>query len=52
MVARLAAERIQVGHQVAAHPVGVDELNDCRFFGDLGELRGQPAPSRRGRAPI
>jgi hypothetical protein len=36
MVGGLAAQRIEIGDQVAAHAVGVDELEHAGFLGDLG----------------
>ncbi len=52
MVDGFLAERIEVGDQVAAHAIGVDELEDGGFFGDLVELRAAHAWDwrRGGRA--
>ena len=36
MIAGLASQRVRIGDQVAAHAIGVDELNDRGFLGDIG----------------
>ena len=43
VVAGLGAERIEIGDQVAAHAVGVDQLDDAGFLGDFGVARGGDA---------
>ena len=40
MIARLRAQRVEIGDQVPAHAIGVDQLDDRRFLGDFGVARG------------
>ena len=47
MVAGLGAQRVEIGDQVAAHAVGVDQLHDAGFLGDLGVARGGHAGEQR-----
>ena len=44
MLALLVVQRVGVGHQVAAHPVGVDQLVHPGELGDVVLVRGRDVP--------
>ena len=55
VLALLVLQRVGVGHEVAADPVGVDQLDDPGGLGDVvvvrgGDVRGPSGPARTGCA--
>jgi hypothetical protein len=43
----LVLQRVGVGHHVAAHPVGVDQLEDARLLADLVVVAGRDVGAQR-----